>query len=266
MNISDKEKPEVVILCGGKGTRLSEETVLKPKPMVEIGGRPILWHIMKIYSHYGYNRFILALGYLGEHVKKYFYDYRLLASDFTLKMEPGRPPQIHNSHEHINWEITFVDTGPDTLKGGRIKRVEKYISSDNFLLTYSDGVANVDINKLYDFHLSHSNIGTVTAVKPPSRFGELLISGDKVTKFEEKPQLGTGEINGGFFVFRKKFLDYLTPDADCDFEFGALDKLAQDGELRVHHHKGFWQCMDNVRDRDYLNKLWANNEAEWKLW
>ncbi len=260
------EKPEVVILCGGKGSRLSEETVLKPKPMVEIGGRPMLWHIMKIYSYYGYNRFILALGYQGEYIKNYFYHYRITASDFTLEMDPHKVPEIHDIHEHSDWKITFVDTGLDTLKGGRIKRLEKYITSDNFHLTYGDGVASTDIEKLYNFHLSHGSIGTVTAVRPPSRFGELKISGDKVVKFEEKPQLGTGIINGGFFVFKKKFMEYLTPNANCDFEFGALQKLAQDRELRVYSHEGFWQCMDNVRDRDYLNKLWGENEAHWKVW
>jgi glucose-1-phosphate cytidylyltransferase len=260
------EKPEVVILCGGKGSRLSEETVLKPKPMVEIGARPILWHIMKIYAQYDYNRFILALGYRGEDIKKYFYDYRIMAADFTLVMHPDETPQIHNLHEYSDWEITFVDTGIDTLKGGRIKRLEKYIKSDNFLLTYGDGVANINIDDLYQFHASHGKIGTVTAVRPPSRFGELAVSGDEVIKFEEKPQLGTGLINGGFFVFKKEFLNYLTPDEDCDFEFGAMQKLAQDGQLRAYHHTGFWQCMDNVRDRDYLNRLWDNNQAEWKVW
>ena len=259
------QKSDVVILCGGKGSRLSEETIIKPKPMIEIGGRPILWHIMKTYSHYGYNRFILALGYLGEYIKKYFYDYRILSSDFTLLMDPARSPQIHHAPEHINWEITFVDTGLDTLKGGRIKRLEKYITSNNFHLTYGDGVANINIDRLHDSHISHGNIGTLTAVRPPSRFGELILSGNKVVRFEEKPQLGTGVINGGFFVFKTEFMDYLTSDIDCDFEFGALQKLAQDGELRVYNHEGFWQCMDNVRDRDYLNKLWDNNQAEWKV-
>ncbi|MFC1937091.1 glucose-1-phosphate cytidylyltransferase [Chloroflexota bacterium] len=260
------EKPQVVILCGGKGSRLSEETALKPKPMVEIGGRPILWHIMKIYSHYGYKRFILALGYLGEHIKRYFYEYRILSGDFTLEMYPHKPPQVHSIPEHSDWEITLVDTGLDTLKGGRIKRLEKYITSDNFHLTYVDGVANINIDRLYDFHISHNTIGTVTVVRPPSRFGELLLSGDKIVKFEEKPQLAQGAINGGFFVFKKEFMKYLTPDVDCDFEFGALQKLAQDGELRAYRHDGFWQCMDNVRERDYLNNLWDENRAEWKVW
>lgn len=260
------EKPEVVILCGGRGSRLSEETVLKPKPMVEIGGNPVLWHIMKIYSYYGYNRFILALGYQGEYIKKYFYDYRIISSDFTILMDPHKSPKIHNIPDSSDWEITFVDTGLDTLKGGRIKRLEKYIKSDNFHLTYGDGVANIDIEKLYNFHLSHNSIGTVTAVRPPSRFGELILSGDRVVKFEEKPQLEAGVINGGFFVFKKEFMRYLTPDVDCDFEFGALQKLAQDGNLQAYKHAEFWQCMDNIRDRDYLNKLWDSKEAYWKVW
>lgn len=260
------EKPEVIILCGGKGSRLSEETVAKPKPMVEIGSKPILWHIMKIYSHYGFNKFILALGYKGDYIKKYFYDYRVTSSDFTLSMHPDHMPEIHNINEDSNWEIIFVDTGLETLKGGRIKRVEKHVKSEDFLLTYGDGVSNVNINKLFDFHKSHKGIGTLTAVRPPSRFGEINISGNKVLNFEEKPQLGTGVINGGFFVFRNDFFDYLTPDVDCDFEFGPLQKLAQDRGLYAYKHDGFWQCMDNVRDRDYLNRLWNENKAEWKVW
>lgn len=260
------EKPEVVILCGGKGLRLSEETMLKPKPMVEIGGKPILWHIMKIYSHYGYNKFILALGYRGDYIKEYFYNYRILCRDFTMAMDPHKSPEMHDGNENCEWEITFIDTGQDTLKGGRIKRLEKFIKSDNFHLTYGDGVADIDIKKLYSFHLSHKGTGTITAVRPPSRFGELALSGNKVTDFEEKPQLGSGVINGGFFVFKKEFLKYLTPDKNCDFEFGALQQLAHDGKLHAYKHPGFWQCMDNVRDRDYLNRLWESNKADWKVW
>ena len=260
------EKPEVVILCGGKGTRLSEETVSKPKPMVEVGGRPILWHIMKIYAHYGFNKFVLALGYKGDYIKKYFYDYRLASSDFTISMHPNHTPKIHNTHEDNDWEITFVDTGLETLKGGRIKRVEKHVKSDNFHLTYGDGVSNVDIKKLHDFHKSSKGIGTLTAVRPPSRFGEIKLSGNKAVHFEEKPQLGTGHINGGFFVFKKDFFDYLKPNVDCDFEFGPLEKLAQKGKLYAYKHDGFWQCMDNVREKHYLNKLWDENKAKWKVW
>lgn len=261
-----KEKPAVIILCGGEGSRLSEETILKPKPMVEIGGRPMLWHIMKIYSHFGYNRFILALGYKGDYIKKYFNDFRMTSSDFTLSMHPRSVPEIHNVPDDSDWEITFVDTGQKTLKGGRIKRLEKYICSENFHLTYGDCVSNVDIDALYKFHLSHKKTGTVTAVRPPSRFGEMDISGSNVTHFEEKPQLGTGFINGGFFVFNINLMDYLTTDVSCDFEFGALQKVAADGELCAYKHTNFWQCMDTMRDRDYLNTLWNNGEAKWKVW
>jgi glucose-1-phosphate cytidylyltransferase len=260
------DKPEVVILCGGAGSRLSEETVLKPKPMVEIGGRPILWHIMKIYAHYGYKRFVLALGYQGDYIKKYFYEYRLMSADFTLPADHTRLPQVHSIPEDNDWEITLVDTGLNTLKGGRIKRLEEYLKSDNFMLTYGDGVADVNIEKLYEYHLSHGKIGTVTVVRPPSRFGEMVISGDTVEKFEEKPQLATGSINGGFFVFKRDFLGYLTYDESCDFEFGALQKLAADGQLKAFRHPGFWQCMDNVRDRDYLNQLCSENKRYWEVW
>ena len=258
------DMPEVIILCGGKGTRLSEETQTKPKPMVEIGTRPILWHIMKTYANYGFNKFILALGYKGDYIKRYFYDFRITSNDFTLSMRPNKNPILHNIHNDSNWEITFVDTGIDTLKGGRIKRVEKYIKNDNFMITYGDGVADIDIKNLYDFHKKHNKKGTLTAVRPPSRFGEIEIEGDKVKHFEEKPQLGKGYINGGFFVFKKEFFDYLTPD--CNFEFGPLEKLAKNEELHSYKHDGFWQCMDNVRERDYLNKLWNTNKAHWKVW
>ena len=236
----------------------------KPKPMVDIGSRPILWHIMKTYANYGFNKFILALGYKGDYIKRYFYDFRITSSDFTLSMHPNKNPTLHNIHKDSNWEITFVDTGLDTLKGGRIKHVEKHIKSDNFMVTYGDGVADINIKKIYDFHKKHNKIGTLTAVRPPSRFGEIIIEGDKVKHFEEKPQLGKGYINGGFFVFKKEFFDYLT--SDCDFEFGPLEKLAKNEELYSYKHDGFWQCMDNVRERDYLNKLWAENNAKWKVW
>lgn len=258
--------PEVIILCGGRGTRMQEETEIRPKPMVEIGGRPILWHIMKLYAHHGFNRFVLALGYKGDYIKRYFYDYRILSTDFTLIMHPSESPRIHELAADSDWEITFVDTGLNTLKGGRIKRLERYITADDFLLTYGDGVSNVDIRRLYEFHCSHGRIGTVTAVRPPSRFGEMVLSGDRVERFEEKPQLGTGIINGGFFVFKRKFLDYLTTDEDCDFEFGPLQTLAREGELMAYIHPGFWQCMDTIRDRDYLNKLWDSGKALWKVW
>ena len=258
---------DVIILCGGKGTRLSEETVTKPKPMVEIGGKPILWHIMKIYSHYGYNRFILALGYKGEQIKQYYYNYKITGADFSLKLDPEYDIKYLNHADEKHWEIVFVDTGEDTLKGGRIKRVEKYIKNDLFHLTYGDGIGDVDINKLVEFHKLHDCIGTVTAVRPPSRFGELNIDEENtVLGLEEKPQMGRGLINGGFFVFDKKMLSYLTVDEDCDFEFGSLQQIAKEGQLKAFQHDGFWQCMDNVRERDYLDKQVRTNNAPWMVW
>lgn len=257
---------DVIILCGGKGSRLSEETVLKPKPMIEIGGKPILWHIMKHYSYYGYHRFILALGYKGEYVKNYFYNYRIFSNDFTIEMHPEKEPQIHGLSDESHWEITLVDTGLNTLKGGRIKRLERYVKSDNFHLTYGDGVSSVNLSELEKFHIKHGKIGTVTGVHPPSRFGEMIIEGDNVIHFEEKPQLSTGIINGGFFVFNRKFFDYLTSDDKCDFEFGPLQKIASEKELKVFKHDGFWQCMDTIRERDYLNSLWESGLPPWKIW
>ena len=257
---------DVVILCGGKGTRLSEETVYKPKPMVEIGGMPILWHIMKNYSHFGYKRFILALGYKHEAIKKYFYEYKFMRDDFVIKFDRNENIEYLQKSDEKDWEIVFVNTGEDTLKGGRIKRIEKYIKSNSFHLTYGDGVADVDINGLCNFHNSHKSIGTVTAVRPPSRFGELKLEGDKVLDLEEKPQMGQGFINGGYFIFDIEMLNYLTTKRSCDFEFGALQKIAKNGGLRSYRHNGFWQCMDNIRERDYLNTLVENQSAPWMVW
>ncbi len=257
---------DVVILCGGRGTRLSEETIKKPKPMVEIGGAPILWHIMKIYSHYGFKRFILALGYKGCQIKEYFYNYRITNSDFSLSLEPSSVPKYFNHSDEVDWEIVAVDTGEETLKGGRIKRLEKHIKSDSFHLTYGDGVCDIDLKKLVEFHESSGRLGTVTAVHPPSRFGEMILNGDSVMEFEEKPQMAGGYINGGFFVFNKKMLSYLTEDENCDFEFGPLQQIASGGELSAYRHDGFWQCMDNVRERDYLDQLIKTNKAPWKVW
>ena len=257
---------QVVILCGGKGTRLSEETTKIPKPMVEIGGKPILWHIMKIYSHYGYKSFILALGHKANYIKEYFYNLRITGSDFKIKLNPIHEPEFYNESEENDWEITFVDTGEDTLKGGRIKRLEKFIQSDDFHLTYGDGVSDVNIDNLVKFHKSHERIGTVTAVRPPSRFGAMTIENDSVIEFEEKPQMRTGYINGGFFVFKREMLSYLTTSEDCDFEFGALQNIAKDDQLKAYKHDGFWQCMDNIRERDYLDHLIKTNNAPWMVW
>jgi glucose-1-phosphate cytidylyltransferase len=257
---------DVVILCGGKGTRLSEETVLKPKPMVEIGGKPILWHIMKYYSAFGFNRFILALGYKADYIKEYFYNYKVTNSDFTVNLSPNSLPIFHNAAEEANWEITFIDTGLNTLKGARIKRLEKYIKTDDFHLTYGDGVSNINLKQLVNFHQEHGKIATVSAVRPPSRFGEMLIDGNDVNVFDEKSQMHTGYINGGFFIINKKVLKYLTEKEDCDFEFGPLQNIVQDKQLKAYKHNEFWQCMDNVRERDYLDSLIEKGKAPWIKW
>jgi glucose-1-phosphate cytidylyltransferase len=260
------KKMDVVILCGGKGTRLSEETMLKPKPMVEIGGKPILWHIMKYYSSFGFNRFILALGYKSDYIKEYFYNYKITNSDFTINLKPDSPAVFHNSGNESDWEITFIDTGLETLKGARIKRIQQYIKSDNFHLTYGDGIGNVDLKKLIDFHFNHGKLATVTAVRPPSRFGEMLIDGDNVNVFDEKSQMHTGFINGGFFVLNKKVMEYLTTDEECDFEFGPLQQIVEDKQLKAFKHLGFWQCMDNIREKNFLSKLMETNKAPWVRW
>jgi glucose-1-phosphate cytidylyltransferase len=257
---------DVVILCGGKGSRLSEETNIRPKPMVEINGKPILWHIMKSYSHYGFKRFILALGYRASYIKEYFYNHRITCSDFTLNLDMNVSPVFFNPSDDKDWEITFVDTGEDTLKGGRIKRVEKYVKSNDFHMTYGDGVCDINITDLARFHQQHGKVGTVTAVHPPSRFGEMLLKDDRVVEFDEKPQMATGYINGGFFVFNRKIFSYLSEDTNCDFEFGPLQKIVSEQELQAYKHDGFWQCMDNVRERDYLDQLLKTNKAPWKKW
>lgn len=257
---------DVLVLCGGKGSRLSEETIIKPKPMVEIGAMPILWHIIKTYHHYGYKRFILALGYKGDYIKQYFYNLRITGSDFTMKFDPTSTVNFFKQNLDNDIEITFVDTGEDTLKGARIKLLEPYIQSDSFHLTYGDGVSDVAIDQLVKFHQKHQKIGTVTAVHPPSRFGEMTIENNEVTSFEEKPQMHTGYINGGFFVFKKEILSYLNTDPLCDFEFGALQQLVADKQLEAYKHNGFWQPMDNIREKYYLDNLVRNNQAPWIKW
>ncbi len=258
---------QVVILCGGAGTRLREETEFKPKPMVHIGARPILWHIMKTYARYRHTDFVLALGYRGDTIKDYFCHYELMNNDVTIELGRSEQLSIHNSHEESGWRITMTDTGEKTLKGGRLKRVEKYITDDTFLLTYGDGLADVNIQTLIDFHHSHGKIATVTGVNPASRFGELKMDGNRVLSFREKPDSSdTGLINGGFFVLNRKIFDYLTPDESCDLEYGPMEKIADEGQLMVFKHNGFWACMDTIRDAEYLNRLWEEGKAAWKVW
>lgn len=258
---------QTIILCGGMGTRLKEETEYKPKPLVPIGNRPILWHIMKTFAHYGHTNFVLTLGYKGEMIKDYFCNYELINNDVTIEL--GKPESLclHNTHSEAGWKLTLANTGDQTLKGGRVKRVEKYITEDTFMLTYGDGVADVDINDLIAFHKSHGKIATLTGVNPIARFGELQIQVDKVLSFREKPQVTDGDlINGGFFVFSRKFFDYLTEDEDCDLEYGAVEKLAEEGQLMVYKHRGFWYCMDTLRDTEKLNEMWNSGKAPWKVW
>jgi len=260
-----KKNPKVVIFCGGLGTRLKEETEYRPKPMVEIGGKPILWHIMKIYSRYGFKDFVLCLGYKGEMIKEYFYNYEILNNDFTIELGKQKI-ELYNSHREVGWKITLVNTGVNSLKGARLKKIEKYIYNDIFMVTYGDGVANINICNLLEYHKNHGKIATLTGVKPPSRFGTLSIKGNKINKFIEKPQAIEGLINGGFFVFNKKIFDYLNKKDSCDLEIGALDKLAQEGELMVYKHFDDWMCMDTLRDMQYLDKLLKNGRAFWKIW
>ena len=251
---------ELVILCGGKGTRLGEETKKKPKPLLEIGGGAMLLHIMKVYSSYGIKRFILALGYKGDKIKEYF------SPSSQLRSKQGDKVYPHNQIEE-GWEIIFVNTGLETLKGGRIKRIEDYVQNNTFHLTYGDGISDINIDNLMNFHNSHKALGTVTAVRPPSRFGELSLDNENnVIGIQEKPQMGQGLINGGFFIFDKRLFSYLSDSPSCDFEFGPLQEISKAGQLKAFQHSGFWQCMDNARERDYLIELVKKNSAPWITW
>jgi glucose-1-phosphate cytidylyltransferase len=260
------ETIKVVILCGGAGTRLREETEFRPKPMVNIGDRPILWHIMKYYSRFGFADFVLALGYKGEMIKNYFCHYELMNNDVTIQL--GQPENIciHHSHEEVGWKITLADTGEKALKGARLKRVERYIDGDTFMMTYGDGIADVDIHALLAFHRSHGRMATLTGINPASRFGELKIEGDRVASFSEKPQNGEGIINGGFFVFNREIFGLLALEDSCDLEIGPLERIAREGQLMVFKHRGFWACMDTLRDMEYLNRIWEGGAAKWKIW
>jgi glucose-1-phosphate cytidylyltransferase len=255
---------KVVILCGGLGTRLGEETHVKPKPMVEVGSMPILWHIMKTYAHFGFSDFMLALGYKGEVVKDYFLNYHPRTSDITVHLSTGRAEYANPTAE--DWTVRMVDTGQNSLTGGRLRRLEAQLRPHGtFMLTYGDGVTDLDINDLVEFHRKHGRLATVTAVRPPARFGTMLFDGDRVANFHEKPQTGEGWINGGFFVFEPAVFDYLDGDA-CVLETDPLQRLARDGQLMAYRHEGFWHCMDTLRDRNFLDAEWQAGNAPWKKW
>lgn len=254
---------KVIILAGGYGSRLGSLSELIPKPMIDVGGRPIIWHIMKIYAHYGFTDFVIALGYKGHVIKDYFYNMKHQNNDFTVNTKTGDVTYHNKSAE--DWNVTLVDTGLDTLKGGRIKRLGDYLDDVN-MLTYGDGVADININKLVDYHKNHGKLVTLSGVRPPSMFGEIIQENGKVISFEEKPQTSKGFINGGYMVFNKEVLNYLTADKNCDFEFGPLEKLAAKNEVMTYRHEGFWECADTVRDLNHLNKLWSSGNAKWKVW
>lgn len=251
------------ILAGGVGSRLAEETEIKPKPMVEIGGRPILWHIMMHYSYYGFNDFVIAVGYKGEQIKKYVVDYSSLTGNLKVSV---RTRHVETSGGYRpDWNVDLVDTGIATLTGGRIKRLAPYFDNETFMLTWGDGVSDVNLNKLIDFHKSHGKLATLTAVRPPARFGHLQFEGNRVSSFEEKPQTSEGWINGAFFVLEPGIFDYIDGD-DTQWEGEPMKRLAADGQLMAYRHESFWQCMDTLRDKRMLDELWRRNQAPWKIW
>ena len=254
---------KVVILAGGLGTRLKEETILKPKPMVEIGGHPILWHIMKIYASYGFNEFVIALGYKGEYIKDFFINYRYHRQSISVQLKNGNVV-VHDGNIE-NWTVHLVDTGDNTQTGGRIKQLASLINNEPFMLTYGDGVCNININKLLDFHNKQGKLATVTAVRPTARFGALKFNGNLIDKFAEKSQSGEGWINGGFFMLEPQVLDYIEGD-DTPWERYPLEHLAKSEQLAAYRHDGFWQCMDTLRDKELLEKLWSSGQASWKVW
>jgi glucose-1-phosphate cytidylyltransferase len=252
---------KVIILAGGYGTRLSEYTKSIPKPMVTVGGKPILWHIMNTYASFNHNDFYVALGYKAEIIKDFFLNYKTLNSDFTVDLSSGNITE-HNQ-DNIDWNVTLVNTGLNSMTGGRVKRMKDYIGNESFLLTYGDGLADIDINLLIKFHKNHGKMVTVSAVHPGARFGELSLDGDIVTSFKEKPQTSQGWINGGYFVIEPEFFELIDDDSTI-LEQSPLERASQMGELMSFQHNGFWQCMDTKRDRDYLESLWKSNDAPWK--
>jgi glucose-1-phosphate cytidylyltransferase len=257
---------KVAILAGGLGSRISEETEVKPKPMVEIGGRPILWHIMKHYGRYGYDEFVIALGYKGEVIKRYWLDFASLHSDLKVGLRNGDVTRNGNGNGSTpdDWTVDLIDTGPETATGGRIKRLAPHLGDSTFMLTWGDGVSNIDLDDLLRFHRSHGKLATLTAVRPPARFGHLELDGDQIFEFSEKPQIGEGWINGAFFVLEPGVFDYIDGDA-TQWEREPLEGLARDGQLMAYRHTDFWQCMDTLRDKKLLEELWQNG-APWRTW
>ncbi|MFO7661451.1 MAG: glucose-1-phosphate cytidylyltransferase [Chloroflexota bacterium] len=255
---------KVGILAGGYGTRLAEETEIVPKPMVEIGGKPILWHIMMHYSCFGHKDFVVALGYKGEVIKRYMVDYYSLNSNLTINLRDGRV-NTHGPNGVQEWTVDLIDTGLNTMTGGRIKRLQPYMGNETFMLTWGDGVSTVDLDKLLAFHRQHGRLMTLTAVRPPARYGHLEFEGNRINRFDEKPQTAEGWINGAFFVVEPQVFDYIEGD-ETQFEKEPLERLAADGELMAYKHDGFWQCMDTRRDKYVLERLWDSGEAPWKLW
>jgi len=254
---------KVVILSGGLGTRLSDDTEIRPKPMIEIGGQPIIWHIMKHYAHHGMKEFYIALGYRGEIIKRFFLDYYNLGGNLSIDLASGRIDKHDPGDE--DWIIHLRNTGQETNTGGRVKRLERSLKDGPFMLTYGDGVADLDLRKLLEFHRSHGRIATITAVRPPARFGGLIFDGDLVSEFTEKPQIGEGWINGGFLVFEPEIFNYLKDD-DTSLEANALEQLAAERQLAAYRHEGFWQCMDTPRDKRLLESLWQQPTVPWKVW
>lgn len=254
---------KVAILAGGKGTRLAEETHIRPKPMVEIGGYPILWHIMMHYAHFGFDHFLVALGYKGDYIKKYMTDYCAISSNLTVKFRTGTVNQ-HGGYRP-DWTVDLIETGMETMTGGRIKRLAPYIGEERFMLTWGDGVSDVDLRQLLAFHEAHGKLATMTIVRPPARYGHISLEGDRIAAFEEKPQASEGWINGAFFVLEPDIFDYIEGD-ETQWEREPLETLAREGELMAYRHTSFWQCMDTLREKHILETLWQSGQAPWKIW